>query len=114
MAYSKDRIDLRGDGRILLYTRSDVAKPIWQVRLRVPNAGEYRSYSTKTLDLDEAKRIAVNRYEELYIDVKMGGLLTTKTFKAVFEEWRDYEANGGTTQKGGTWDSTIERIESYA
>lgn len=47
-------------------------------------------------------------------NLKMVALPTTKTFKAVFEEWRDYEANGGTTQKGGTWDSTIERIESYA
>lgn len=114
LAYSKDRIDLRGDGRIVLYTRTDVARPIWQVRLRIPDSGEHKSYSTKTLDLDEAKHFARNLYDDLRIHVKMGGSLKNKNFKQVFEEWKNYEANGGTTRNGGSWDDTIKRIESYA
>lgn len=115
MAYSSDRIDLRGDGRIVLYTRTDVARPIWQVRFRIPDTGKYSSYSTKTLDLDEAKRFALNLYDDLRIHVKMtGSLRTNKTFKEVFEQWKSYEANGGTTRNGGSWVDTIKRIESYA
>ena len=38
-------IDLKGDGRIVLYKRTGLKKPKWQVRIRVPNATGYRIVS---------------------------------------------------------------------
>jgi len=35
---SENRIDLRGDGRIILYKRTGSKDPVWQVRIRVPNS----------------------------------------------------------------------------
>ncbi len=32
------RIDLRGDGRVILYKRDNLKDPVWQVRVRVPNS----------------------------------------------------------------------------
>ena len=36
------RIDLRGDGRIILYKRAGLKDPVWQARIRVPNSTGYK------------------------------------------------------------------------
>ena len=113
-AHTEDRIDVRGDGRIILYKRTHLKKPKWQARISVPNAKGYKVISTKLTDLDEAKRFALNLYETLYMQVKGGGLLSSKTFKQVHEEWKAYEATHSRTRGDGSWDTTVERIESYA
>lgn len=74
---SEGYIDLRGDGRIVLYKRQHLKNPKWQARISVPNATGYKVVSTKLFDFDEAKRFALNRYEELYMQVKAGGQLKT-------------------------------------
>ena len=45
------RIDLRGDGRVILYKRDNLKDPVWQVRVRVPNSTGYKRISTKTVGL---------------------------------------------------------------
>lgn len=114
MAYSDAKIDLRGDGRIVLYQRTHLKKPKWQARISVPNATGYKVISTKTADFDEAKRFAANLYDKLCIQVLAGGALNTKTYKQVFEEWKIYATTVGTTRGGGSWASTIHRVETYA
>ena len=115
MTYSEEKIDVNGDGRIVLYKRTHLKRPKWQARISVPNSTGYKVLSTGSFDLDEAKRWAINKYEELYMQVKMGGSLKTKTFKQVFDEWVSYATTTlVTTRKGGSWDSTIERIKPYA
>ena len=108
------RIDLRGDGRVILYKRDNLKDPVWQARVRVPNSTGYKRISTKTSDQREAERFALNYYEELYIHVKTGGSIKSKTFKQVFAEWEKHVATMGHTRKGGSWDATIERIRVYA
>ena len=66
------RIDLRGDGRVILYKRDNLKDPVWQARVRVPNSTGYKRITTKTSDQREAERFALNYYEELYIHVKTG------------------------------------------
>jgi hypothetical protein len=45
---SDDRIDVRGDGRIILYKREGLKHPKWQARIRVPNSSSYKIVTTKT------------------------------------------------------------------
>lgn len=107
-------IDIRGDGRVVLYKRQHLKNPKWQARISVPNATGYKVVSTKLSDVEEAKRFALNLYEDLYMQVKAGGQLKTRTFKQVCEEWKAYVKEHGRTRRDGSWDTTIERIDSYA
>jgi integrase len=109
-----DRIDVRGDGRIVLYKREGLKNPKWQVRIRVPNATGYKVTTTKTADLREAERFALNLYEDLYLTVKGGGSIKTKTFRQVFDEWEKAVSTMGSTRQGGTWDATVNRVRTYA
>lgn len=111
--YELEQIDVRGDGRVILYKRPGLKKPKWQARISVPNATGYKVVSTKTADVKEAERFALNLYEVLYMQVKAGGALNPKTFKQVYEEWKEQAALSHTS-KQGSWDATIARIESYA
>jgi hypothetical protein len=105
---SGERIDLRGDGRIILYKRDGLKKPKWQARIRVPNATGYKIVTTKTADVNEARVFAVNLYEKLYFDVKAGGTLASKTFKQTFDEWKKSLTTQGHTRQGGSWDDTVD------
>lgn len=111
---SDDRIDVRGDGRVLLYKREGLKDPKWQVRIRVPNAKGYKIVTTKTANLREAERFALDLYEDLYLHVKAGGSIVSKIFRKVFEEWKVHVGTVGHNRRGGSWDSTIHRVESYA
>lgn len=113
-ADSDGYIDIRGDGRVVLYKRQHLKNPKWQARISVPNATGYRVVSTKLSDFDEAKRFALNLYDDLRIRVMAGGQLNTRTFAQVCEEWKADVRAHGRTKRDGTWDTTIERIDSYA
>jgi integrase len=114
MSKYQDLRDVRGDGRVILYKRGGLKDPKWQVRIRVPNASGYKVVSSKTADLREAERFALNLYEDTYLHVKAGGTVQSKSFKQVFEEWKKYVTTMGHTRRGGSWNSTIGRIETYA
>jgi integrase len=111
---TEERVDVRGDGRIILYKREGLKKPKWQARIRVPNATGYKVVTTKTADLNEARVFATNLYEKLYFDVKAGGTLSSKTFKQTFDEWEKSLKTQGHTRQGGSWDDTIARVKAYA
>ena len=64
------------DGEIVLYQRPDHAVKKWQCRVRVPNAVGYVIKSTRTTDLDEAKRFAQNLWDDLRLTVLNGGTIS--------------------------------------
>ncbi len=109
----QDRVDVRGDGRVILYKREGLKRPVYQVRIRVPNSTGYRVVTTKTDNLREAERFALNLYEDLYIHVKSGGSIKSKTFRQVFDEWEKTVTTMGPTRQGGSWQATIDRVKSY-
>lgn len=109
-----DFVDVRGDGRIVLYKRAGLKKPKWQARIRVPNANRYKIVTTKTDDLLQAQVFAINLYEETYLTVKSGGSLSTKSFKQVFDEWKKSLGDHAQTRQGGSWTATINRVSAYA
>lgn len=111
---SSEFIDLRGDGRVVLYKRPGLKKPKWQVRIRVPKATGYRIVSSKTSNWDEAKRFAEDLYEQTYMHVLNGGQMRSRTFKQVFEEWEKNLDSLGSNRQGGSWKSSIDRVRTYA
>ncbi len=113
MPYS-EKYDVRKDGRVVLYQRTNLKRPKWQARISVPNATGYKVVSTKTTDFEEAKHFALNLYEELYYEVKAGGSLNSKTFKQVYEEWKHNPGISGFSSESRSWLSTVERVEAYA
>ena len=109
-----DKVDVRGDGRVILYKRDGLKNPVYQARLRVPNAAGYKIVTTKTANLREAERIALNLYEELYMTVRAGGSIKSRTFKQVFEEWEKAATATATTRQGKSWKPTADRVRTYA
>lgn len=49
-----DKVDVRGDGRVILYKRDGLKNPVYQARLRIPNAAGCKIVTTKTANLREA------------------------------------------------------------
>ena len=63
---------MRGDGRIVLYKRDDVAKSVWEARMKKPSRSGYKVKSTKTNDLHTAVRFGEDLYHELEGRVRRG------------------------------------------
>jgi len=57
---AEERIDVRGDGRVILYKREGLKNPKWQTRIRVPNATGYKIVTTKTADENEASSLSIS------------------------------------------------------
>ena len=111
MGIDRDYEDLRGDGRIVLFLREG-KKPRYHVRLKVPNTAGYKFASTKTPDRNEAVRIAINLYDELYHHIKVGGSIKSNTFSDVFKEWKSSRRNA--YQKVEAKDRSVEYVATYA
>ena len=47
-SHYKDLLDLRGDGRVVLYKRADHQTPKWTVRLKIPETDGFVVKSTNT------------------------------------------------------------------
>jgi len=111
----KDQIDLRGDGRIILYKRDGLKNPKWQARIKVPNSSGFKKISTKTTILRDAERIALDEYDNLLQHIRSGGTIKSKTFKQVFDEWEKVlNLDRPPTIPNGPWHSTLERVRKYA
>ncbi len=79
--------DIRGDGRIIIYTRSDQSKPRYYVRLKIPHQTGYIIKSAKTMDEFEARQFAENLYYEIEGKVRRGETLDKLPFSKVFKDW---------------------------
>jgi integrase len=95
MAYYNEKIDVRGDGRIILYkrlNRQGVISPTWFMRISLPlsKSKGYFQATTKETNQNLASSIALAKYDELYNRVKNGGRLNTVPFSKLYEEWSKY------------------------
>jgi integrase len=85
----KEYVDLRNDGRIVMYQRSDHSvRPKWNVRLKIPNSNGYVVKSTRTSDFEEGKRFSENLYYELEGRIRRGEQLKSPSFKRVISDWK--------------------------
>jgi integrase len=85
----KEYIDTKGDGRIILYTRSDQNKPRYYVRLKFPHQTGYVIRSSKTMDQFEARRFAEDLYYEIEGKLRRGEQIKDQPFSEVFEDWKN-------------------------
>ena len=82
-----DYIDLRNDGRIVMYRRPHLKNPKWNVRLKIPNTKGYVIRSTKTTDFNDGKRFSEDLYYELEGKVRRGEVLKSPPFDKVVTEF---------------------------
>ena len=88
-----NKIDVRGDGSVVLYQRGNRDGSInetFQMRIRIPlsaSKGYFRG-STSESNQGRATQVALNKFDELYNKVKSGGTLLDKSFKDLFNEWK--------------------------
>jgi integrase len=77
------------DGKAKLFRKPAVSGDVWQFHLWLKDEKKNFYRSTKTTDLEEAKKIA----DEMYVDIrgrqKQGIPVIGKRFEAVVEEWLD-------------------------
>ncbi len=87
LSHYRDYLDLRGDGRIVLYKRADHQNPKWTVRLKIPETEGFVVKSSKTTNDYEARRFAEDLYYKLEGKARRGEPIKTPSFRQVFAAW---------------------------
>ncbi len=77
--------------RLLLYRRKDVKSNRYYARAIFPPASGYKVFSTKTEKLDEAIRMATNRYYELAGRASLNISTKTESLSTLMKEYLDYK-----------------------
>ena len=88
-----NRIELR-DGAVMLYQKPSAKRPIWYYRIHIRGMHDlsgakvkYDERSTGETDLDEAKRVALDRHEDLRVRVRRKEPIKSITFADLYELW---------------------------
>jgi integrase len=113
-----NKIDVRGDGSVVLYQRQNrdgTINDIFQMRIRIPlsaSKGYFRG-STSETNQGRASQVALNKFDELYNKVKSGGTLQGKSFKDLFNEWKEHypKVSNESLPKYIEW--SIKRVGNY-
>jgi hypothetical protein len=108
----RDYEDLRGDGKIVLFLREG-KNPKFYVRLSIPNSTGYKTISTKTNNKNTAIRFAMDEYDKYNHQVQSGGLLQSRTYEDVVNEWEKRRNNSYKSQSGSN-DRTVEYVKLYS
>lgn len=88
--HTQDERELK-DGAILLYRRTDVAKPIWQCRIKFPDE-PYIRRSLKTRNENEAVRKAEKLYDDLRFRRERGMPLNSPAMPYAIDKYLDWLA----------------------
>jgi integrase len=112
MVVKREYEDLRGDGNINLFLREG-KKPKYYVRISTPNSTGYKFISTKTNNKSEAIRFAFNEYDKLNNIVQSGGVLQSRTYKDIVDEWGKNRTNSY-NPKSKSKDRTVEYVKLYS
>jgi integrase len=96
MAMSKsylNKVELK-DGQIILFHRQNAKRPVYHMRIHVRGMHNiydekvtYVQRSTGETDLEEAKRVALDLFDELRLKVKAKQHIDTITFAKMYEIW---------------------------
>lgn len=113
-SHYRDYIDLRGDGRVVLYKRADHENPKWTVRLSIPNTQGFIVKSCKTRNDYEARRFAEDLYYELEGRARRNEPLVAPTFEKVFLTWSKFVEAENRIRSPKYVNSKVRRIELWA
>jgi integrase len=109
-----DYLDLRSDGRIVLYKRADHRNPKWTVRLKIPRSKGFVVKSAKTADDFEARRFAEDLYYQLEGRARRGESIRAPTFKRLFAEWSSVLERETPPEKIQHVRNNLRRLELWA
>lgn len=87
-SFYADWTDVRGDGSIVLYKRSDRKRPKFIVRLKVDGHKGYIVKSTKTDVLRDAIRVSERMFYDYEMRVHNDLPIKSYTFEKLFREWK--------------------------
>jgi hypothetical protein len=113
-SHYKDFLDLRGDGRVVLYKRADHQNPKWTVRLKIPSIDGFVVKSTKTTDVFEARRFAEDLYYRLEGKARTGEPINSPTFRRVFTEWAKVPVAEQVVRSIRYVNGNVRRVEIWA
>ncbi|MEO8321732.1 MAG: tyrosine-type recombinase/integrase [Bradyrhizobium sp.] len=113
-SHYKDFLDLRGDGRVVLYKRADHQNPKWTVRLKIPETDGFVVKSTKTTNDFEARRFAEDLYYRLEGKARRGEPLNSPTFRRVFTEWAKVPLADQVVRSARYVNGNVRRVELWA
>jgi integrase len=113
-----DKIDVRGDGAVVLYRRQNrdgTINDTYQMRIRIPLASSkgYFRGSTRESNQGRATQVALNKFDELYNKVKSGGTLIGKSFKDIFNEWKEYYPKVSKERLPKYIEWSVKRVGAY-
>ena len=114
--FETNQVDVKSDGKVVLYQRArkdGSVIPTWQMRISVPNSTGYHRQSTGEKELSEATRKALNKYEELALKVLAGGSLKSKSFKNVYETWKNDLPLLTTDRSDGYVEHQLSLVRTY-
>ena len=104
-----NRVELK-DGEVILFHRAGAKRPIWHMRLHVRGMTDLNGTkfshvqeTTGELDLDEAKRVALDRYDDLRLRARNKEPAKSITFADVYALWwakREQELHDTWKSKG--------------
>lgn len=107
-------LDLRSDGRIVLYKRADHQNPKWTVRIKIPRTKGFVVKSAKTTDDFDARRFAEELYYQLEGRARRGESIRAPTFRRLFEEWRERLERTAPPEKLEQVRANLRRLELWA
>jgi len=88
-----NKVELK-DGQILLFHRPNSKRPIYHMRIHVRGMKDarggkvtYIQESTGETDLEEAKRVALDKFDDLRLRVRAKQSVVSVSFRAVYEIW---------------------------
>jgi integrase len=113
-SHYRDYLDLRGDGRIVLYKRADHQSPKWTVRLKLPETEGFVVKSTKTTNDFEARRFAEDLYYRLEGRVRRNEPVHSPPFRKVFAEWSKVPVAHQLVRNGKYLNGNVRRVELWA
>ena len=105
--------DLRGDGQVVIYKRDEASN--YYVRLKVLESDgnyKFRVRSLRTKDRSQAVSEAFKTHEEIAFHLKSGGNLDGRTYRKVFDEWKQTKLN--TYDDKAKADRTVEYAGLYS
>jgi len=111
-----NRVELK-DGEIILFHREGAKRPIWHMRIHVRgmrdidgNTFSHIQETTGEPDLDDAKRVALERYDSLRLRVRSNQPARSVSFAEVYAQWwvvREAEIHAAWKAKGRFGASTM-------
>ena len=116
MELDNGNIDVRGDGKIIIYkrpTRKETLTSTWHMRIRTPISTGYFRGSTNETNQSNAERVALNKFDELYAKVKGGGKIQTFPISKLFNEWSKYWLTTSTQKEDRYKEHKISNVRNY-